>query len=97
LNPAKRLNISELIADAWGIDLTKNITVCLTFSGDYTDSTLKPTIECFQSGSSEKYQNELSGDLANKSKFGLDWTIKNRISEDFFGKFWPLKEKYDPV
>jgi hypothetical protein len=97
LNPIKRLNISELIADAWGIDLTKNITVSLIFKGNYMESTKNPTVKCFQSGLSEKNKNDLQGNLANSSKFGLDWTIENRILKDFFEKYWPLKDKYDSV
>lgn len=38
LNPKIRLGISELVSNAWGIDLNKYITLALTFSNFYTDS-----------------------------------------------------------
>lgn len=92
----KRLQISDLVADAWGINLKKFITLSLQFAGNYTDSTHSPSVSCYQSGVSGV--SKLDGtELNDKSKFGLYWTVENRIKEDFFGKFWPLKTNYNPV
>ena len=38
LNPRERLNISDMVAAAWRIDLNKYITIVLTFSKYYTNA-----------------------------------------------------------
>jgi len=95
IDPSKRLKITDVVADAWGVDLKKFITVSLTFSSLYTDSKTIPSVSCFQSGKAGI--SKLDGtELNDKSKWGLYWTVENILKQEFFGKFWPLKENYDP-
>jgi hypothetical protein len=90
LNPRKRLGISELVANAWGIDLDKYITLALTFTGYYTDCVDRPTVEAFQSGNTKDSVFNTATVLDGKMKFGLYWTLEQLISRDFFVKFWPI-------
>lgn len=90
LDPRKRLHISDVVADAWGIDLKKLIVVSLTFSGAYTESTIVPTLASFQSGRSGV--SKLDGsELADKTKFSLSFSVENRLKKDWFTNNWPLK------
>jgi hypothetical protein len=94
VDPSKRLNISPIVADAWGINLDKFVVVSLTFSSLYLDSVAVPAVTCFQSGKSGV--SKLDGtELADKSKWGLDWTVSNIIKTLFFTKYWPISKNYD--
>jgi hypothetical protein len=89
IDPIKCLKISNMVANAWGIDNSKLVTVSLIFSNLYTDSNKEPIIDSFQSGNSDI--DKLTGkELNSKSTYGLYWTICNKISKDFFGKQWPI-------
>lgn len=68
----KRLNISELVSEAWGLSLSKWICISITFSNYYTESTTKPQVEAFQCGdTSIKDPTALIDN--GKVKFGLYW------------------------
>lgn len=94
IDPKKRFDISPIVADAWGINLDKFVTVSLTFSSLYLDSVAAPTVSCFQSGKSGV--SKLDGtELQDKSKWGLDWTVTNIIKTQFMVKNWPISKNYD--
>ncbi|KAF0978658.1 hypothetical protein FDP41_002478 [Naegleria fowleri] len=86
----KRLNISELVSEAWGLSLSKWICISITFSNYYTESTTKPQVEAFQCGdTSIKDPTALIDN--GKVKFGLYWTVQQRLERDFFAKYWPIE------
>ncbi|KAL9658327.1 hypothetical protein ABK040_015647 [Willaertia magna] len=88
----KRLGISSLTAQAWGIDPDKWICLAISFSNYYTESTSKPQVEAFQCGTTDERDPYMLIDNA-KTKFGLYWTVQQRIDRDFFAVYWPI-EKY---
>jgi hypothetical protein len=95
LDPKKRIDISSTVADAWGLHMDKLISVSLTFSSLYTESTLAPEVSCFQSGKSGIKKLDGSSELLDKSGWGLDWTVENRIKQKFLKEYWPLQKNFD--
>jgi len=91
----KRLEISELTSEAWGLDINKWICISITFSNYYTESATKPQIEAFQCGTTDIKDPYALIDNG-KVKFGLYWTVQQRLERDFFGIYWPI-EKYREV
>eukprot|EP01027_Heterolobosea_sp_BB2_P003868 GEZU01005824.1.p1 GENE.GEZU01005824.1~~GEZU01005824.1.p1 ORF type:complete len:667 (+),score=191.50 GEZU01005824.1:150-2150(+) len=91
IDPKKRINISNMVANAWGIDKDRYIVLQLTFSGHYVNAASPPPVECFQSGN----VNSKNGNkLENPTKFGLYWTCQQRVVEKFWPYNWPIS-KYE--
>jgi len=94
IDPVKRFKISKLVADAWGINPDKFICLSLVFQAAYLESSVIPTISCFQSGRAGVQKLDGS-ELQDKVRWGLSWAVENRIKQEFFAKYWPLKTNYD--
>jgi hypothetical protein len=92
-DPKKKLGINELVAAAWGIDLSKYICVSLTFSGHYLSVVTMPQIDAFQCGNTNDMNSCAILD-GGKVQFGLYWTVQERLKNDFFKQYWP-HDKYE--
>jgi hypothetical protein len=91
IDPMVTLDINKTVADAWGMNLDRLITLSMKFTLNYLNSPSSPEIECFQSGKSGI--KSLDGkELNHKNTWGLYWTVENRVKE-FFNKIWPIKSK----
>ncbi|EFC43740.1 predicted protein [Naegleria gruberi] len=89
-NP-NRLNITPLLAEAWQLDLEKWICITITFSNYYTESATKPVVEAFQCGD-VSIRDAYSLIDNGKVKFGLYWTVQQRLERDFFAIYWPIEQ-----
>lgn len=81
-DPNIRLQLKELVANCWGIDLTKYICISLTFSSYFLGGSVAPEVESFQCGNT--FDRNLS--IENRSRYGLSWTVDNRLIGTFFKK-----------
>ena len=98
-DPRVKLEISEMVASAWGIDLDKYICVALTFSQHYLNADVIPQIDAFQSGlnPSEKTKTQYHVLLDQKTQFGLYWTVQEKLRNHFFKKHWPFSKYQQEV
>jgi hypothetical protein len=72
--------LSDLMAEIWLIDITKNIVVELTIS---TASSAAPSVALYQTSAAD-----LNTEILASSTFGLMWYLQKRL-ERYIGKNWP--------
>lgn len=90
-DPTEKLDISDMVASAWGINLKKYICISLTFNSYYLESDNIPSIDAYQCGDLST-SNLLDGQV----KFGLYWTVQEMLKTKFFKIYWP-HSKYEQL
>lgn len=101
IDPKQLLDISIMVASAWGIDLDRYIGISLTFSQYYLNADNIPEIDVFQCGGAqvvdERQKTQFHNILDNRSPFGLYWTVQEKLRNQFFKRYWPFQTYYNEV
>ncbi|KAL0492008.1 hypothetical protein AKO1_010138 [Acrasis kona] len=83
LHPKQVLKVSDLVANAWGIDTQMYIALTVKFNLPCLQSPDLNSIESFQCGDvSEEFNEHICS--IQRARYGLDWTVCNRVLNNYF-------------